>query len=273
MNKLEQAARQALEALIKANHFHDYEDEITALREALARDHSVEATDMVQGEWVDLTDDEVEDLATNWFAEEWAVDKAKGLIDDFLAKFKERNTPPVVPQGEHKTDGSPCWCNPEVTYENPETGAKVIVHKEPQDEWVDLTDSELEMVIASECIKRNMAATDHHISRAVIAKFKEKNTPPVVPQGEPVYAFRRKGLDDFCTCDERRYLELSDKPNLFETTIFYTTPPSVEAAIEATKEKAAKVCEATRIERIKSEWDAGHETGCSSCAAAIRSMK
>lgn len=36
MTKLEQAARQALEALIKANHFHDYEDEITALREALA---------------------------------------------------------------------------------------------------------------------------------------------------------------------------------------------------------------------------------------------
>jgi len=34
--KLEQAARQALEALVKANHFHDYEDEITALREALA---------------------------------------------------------------------------------------------------------------------------------------------------------------------------------------------------------------------------------------------
>ena len=42
---------------------------------------------------------------------------------------------------------------------------------------------------------------------------------------------------------------------------------------EATLEKAAKVCEAIRIERIKSEWDAGHETGCSSCAAAIRSMK
>ncbi len=37
MNKLEQAARQALEALIKANHFHDYEDEITALREQLAK--------------------------------------------------------------------------------------------------------------------------------------------------------------------------------------------------------------------------------------------
>jgi hypothetical protein len=83
-------------------------------------------------------------------------------------------------------------------------------------------------------------------------------------QGEPVYAFRRKGLDDFCTCDKRRYLELSDKPNLFETTIFYTTPPSVEAAIEATKEKAAKVCEVI----------AGQNPDTAlTCAAAIRSMK
>jgi hypothetical protein len=47
----------------------------------------------------------------------------------------------------------------------------------------------------------------------------------------------------------------------------------IEAMRIETLEKAAKVCEAIRIERIKSEWDAGHETGCSSCAAAIRSMK
>jgi len=43
-------------------------------------------------------------------------------------------------------------------------------------------------------------------------------------EAEPVYAFRRKGLDDFCTCDERRYLELKNKPNLFEVAVFYTTP-------------------------------------------------
>ena len=42
--------------------------------------------------------------------------------------------------------------------------------------------------------------------------------------GERVYAFRRKGLADFCTCDEARYEELSNKPHLFETRIFYTTP-------------------------------------------------
>jgi len=33
---------------------------------------------------------------------------------------------------EHITDGSPCWCNPETDYIDPETGAAVIVHKEPQ---------------------------------------------------------------------------------------------------------------------------------------------
>jgi len=45
---------------------------------------------------------------------------------------------------------------------------------------------------------------------------------------EPVYAFRRKGLDDFCTCDKRRYDELAGKPNLFEVAVFYTAPPKRE---------------------------------------------
>lgn len=59
------------------------------------------------------------------------------------------------------------------------------------------------------------------IARAVLAKW---GTP--APVGvEPVFAFRRKGLDDFCTCTEKRYAELSLKPNLFETRIFYTEPP------------------------------------------------
>ena len=44
--------------------------------------------------------------------------------------------------------------------------------------------------------------------------------------GEPMFAFRRKGLKHFCTCTKERYAELSAKPNLFETRIFYTTPPT-----------------------------------------------
>lgn len=52
----------------------------------------------------------------------------------------------------------------------------------------------------------------------IIARFAEKD------QAESVYAFRRKGLEDFCTCDEARYEELSNKPHLFETRVFYTAP-------------------------------------------------
>jgi len=45
--------------------------------------------------------------------------------------------------------------------------------------------------------------------------------------GEPVYAYRRKGVNDFCTCDASRYLELKAKPNFFEVAVFYTTPQPV----------------------------------------------
>lgn len=75
----------------------------------------------------------------------------------------------------------------------------------------------------------------------IIARCVEKD------QAERVYAFRRKGLEDFCTCDEARYEELSNKPHLFETRIFYTAPqPSTTAqaaesvpAVEREQERIA----------------------------------
>ena len=33
---------------------------------------------------------------------------------------------------EHITTGTPCWCNPETTYKDHDTGLAVVVHKEPQ---------------------------------------------------------------------------------------------------------------------------------------------
>jgi hypothetical protein len=35
-------------------------------------------------------------------------------------------------QRQHVTDGLPCWCEPETRYTDPEAGASVIVHREPQ---------------------------------------------------------------------------------------------------------------------------------------------
>ena len=62
----------------------------------------------------------------------------------------------------------------------------------------------------------------------IIARCVEKD------KADSVYAFRRKGLADFCTCDEARYEELSNKPRLFETRIFYTTPQPTHAQAGAT---------------------------------------
>ena len=43
-------------------------------------------------------------------------------------------------------------------------------------------------------------------------------------QQEPVYLFRRKGLDDFCTCSKERYEAFSANPQLFEVKTLYALP-------------------------------------------------
>ena len=48
-----------------------------------------------------------------------------------VSKIAQPLAQPAV-QREHITDGSRCWCNPDIDYIDPETGAAVIVHKEPQ---------------------------------------------------------------------------------------------------------------------------------------------
>jgi hypothetical protein len=61
-----------------------------------------------------------------------AISRHHAYVDNIIkaaeAKLKEKNGW----YRQHVTDGSPCWCEPEISYTNPETGASVIVHKEPQ---------------------------------------------------------------------------------------------------------------------------------------------
>ena len=138
---------------------------------------------------------------------------------------------------------------------------------QPQGEWVDLTDEEIREIHWSKPMDEYVYA------RSIIAKFKEKNTPPVVPQGEPVAWIHRykTGAEQINTAPPETYVGWTHTP-------LYTTTQSVEAAIERerlmayaagqmaveamrieTLEKAAKVCEGSFLtEHI---------------AAAIRSMK
>jgi len=72
--------------------------------------------------WVGLTDEELELLNDCGDTDSYKFARA------IEAKLKEKNGW----YRQHVTDGSPCWCEPEISYTNPETGASVIVHKEPQ---------------------------------------------------------------------------------------------------------------------------------------------
>jgi hypothetical protein len=65
-------------------------------------------------------------------------DPERTVVCDIIANGRtlepagDRYTTPPAAQRQHVTDGSPCWCEPETSYTDPETGASVIVHKEPQ---------------------------------------------------------------------------------------------------------------------------------------------
>ena len=72
--------------------------------------------------------------------------------------------------------------------------------------------------IAAEWVRCAAHGAQHDV-REIIADMQ------AAPVQEPVYAFRRKGMDDFCTCNKARFDELASKPHLFETAIFYTSQP------------------------------------------------
>jgi hypothetical protein len=130
------------------------------------------------------------------------------------------------PQGEHKTDGSPCWCNPEVTYENPETGAKVIVHREPQGCPHRIADARNPIVksgyICVDC-GALFSAADHE-------------APPIVPQGEPVaYAAMVNGeiaWDADYPFSNEPFTCFDD-----EQAVPLYPPEAIKAAIDATIDK------------------------------------
>ena len=53
-------------------------------------------------------------------------------INDAITALKQALAAPTAQEREHITDGGQCWCNPDIDYIDPDTGAAVIIHKEPQ---------------------------------------------------------------------------------------------------------------------------------------------
>lgn len=88
--------------------------------------------------------------------------------------------------------------------------------------------------------EKPIACSTSNLERLV--SFAEALVAELAKENKPVYAFRRKGLDYFCTCDERRYEELAQKPTLFEVKVLYTLPPTAEQIEQETAEACAKTC-------------------------------
>ncbi len=211
------------------------EKEITALREALntrsssthsdaeysevaqPQDHSEQHLNMVQGEWVDLTDDEIKSALTNWFSEPmyWAVQDAKSAI----AKFKEKNTPPVMPQGE------PVALN--------------IVRKWPdgfqerlQNVWLDVVSFTPNVKLYD--LQKVLAEFD-----LTMIVYEGDNAPAVVPQGEP---FAWVNRDELLLAFEKVSCGTAYKNGGEGRMPVYTTPPSAAQAARQMRDAAVNVC-------------------------------
>ncbi|WP_374520317.1 hypothetical protein [Hydrogenophaga sp.] len=104
-----------------------------------------------------------------------------------------------------------------------------------------LTDDELKAVRQEEIERPNWKFNELRYARAIEAAVLSK-----LAQQAPVYAFRRRGLNDYCTCTKERYDELSAKPRLFEVSVFYRHPAPQQA--EALADSCA--AKADRIDRL-----------------------
>ena len=134
-----EAMKQALEALEEfADHYEDcqqyptftrpdleppcdcgYEQAITSLRQAI--EQAEKRHYCPEWDFLEITKDDPEFEACLCFSQKpdaWVADVGEPPTED--------------EKQEHITDGSTCWCGPETNYTDPETGASVIVHREPQ---------------------------------------------------------------------------------------------------------------------------------------------
>ena len=70
-----------------------------------------------------------------------------------------------------------------------------------------------------ECAEKNLDKVSEYAEALAATSDLEGS---IICDAVPVFLFRRKGVSkDFCTCDEKRFLELSGMPNQFEMKKLY----------------------------------------------------
>jgi hypothetical protein len=113
-----------------------------------------------------LTEEKKVELATNWFAEDWAITKAVGMLHDY-DRLLWKTTPPAQPApevccGEYKTCLKPCTPR----------GEFLAARRQ----WVGLTDDERKKLWRDVIKWGDPSHDDVDLMEAIEAKLKEKNT-------------------------------------------------------------------------------------------------
>ena len=218
----------------------------------------------VKREWVDLTDDEIVQMWNDYQGFGVWVGEYSEIAYDIIAKFKSKNTPPVVPQepvawGCRFQDGSinDCICPEE--HNRCEGDYNIPLYAAPvKREWVDLTDDEIVQMWNDYQGFGVRVGEYSEIAYDIIAKFKSKNTPPVVPQ-EPVAWWNGKETAWF----EHELCGWQAPDGC--TIPLYAAPVSTEAIRSEALEEAAKVCRTAQAKGLQSIREA--------IEAAIRGLK
>ena len=177
-NSCYNALRLAEEALIKANHFHDYEDELAAIREALAEPvkQEPEIVAILEGGVVHLLNNAP--MSGFW---PLSIDNAEPVKQDPVAHYKDAPHTIYLQTGCEDPEFCECsfnewgdttWCkdqihDTDIPYIRADYAAPVDAKAiRAERKWVDLTDDE---------IAQEFCLDDYDYARAVIAAFKEKN--------------------------------------------------------------------------------------------------
>ena len=137
-----QMALEALKVAANGDDYWSYDEAIAALKEALAQpDHIANAGKVIepsyydrefwddgqpQGEWVDLTDDELEEVLAAWWKEDLSM-KYADLTRSIIAKFKSKNAPVV--QQDHSGEATDMVQAP-VAWHEPGSYGNVTTHKD-----------------------------------------------------------------------------------------------------------------------------------------------
>lgn len=167
----------------------------------------------------DLCASEMRQMLSAMQAGELTVSRGVELLDMWLAGNYSDDQLPPVRQDLIELDALPVEIIDRLK-------AELAAMTADRDSWErQASDRADDVIQVGNTYRDHLAAKDARIAKlcAELAALKQQ---------EPVFAFRRKGLDDFCTCSKERYNKFARKPSLFEVATFYLAPQPSPQVVE-----------------------------------------